>query len=202
MYYDSIYRNNPKISKKKPNRLLLKISKKLSTGMKILDLGCGQGRDSFYMAQKKLDVTAVDSSKTAISQIKDILREKKIDNVRTICQDIAKFKIELGKYNLINCCNTLQFLSKKNALKIIEDIKKNILSGGFVTIISFVADTQPLDKNKSCFKLGEMKQLFSAKNFKIFHYFEGDYLDKGHIGRTEPHIHHIVEIVAQKRKIC
>lgn len=198
MYYDSVYKNNPNISGKRPNRLLLKIAKKLSPGMKVLDLGCGQARDSFYMAQQKIDVTAVDSSKAATSQIKDILREKKIDNIRVICQNIAKFKIEPGKYSFINCCNALQFLPKKNALKVVESIKKNILPGGFVAIISFVSDTQPLDKNKSRFEPGEMKKLFSNGNFKILHHFEGDCLEKGHVGRPEPHSHRIVEIIIEK----
>jgi len=198
MYYDSVYKNNPKISKKKPNRLLPEIAKKLSLGMNVLDLGCGQGRDAFYMARQKFDVTAVDSSKAAVSQIKDVLREKKIDNIRVICQDIAKFKIEPGKYSFINCCNSLQFLPKRNALKVIENIQKNILPGGFIAIVSFVANTQLLDKNKSRFGLGEMKKMFSSGNFKILHYFEGDRLEKGHIGRTEPHSHRIVEIVAEK----
>lgn len=167
--------------------------------MEVLDLGCGQGRDSFHLARQKFAVTAVDLSITAVSQIKDILREKKIDNIRIICQDIAKFKIEPGRYSLINCCNALQFLPKRNALKVVESIQKNILPGGFVAIISFVADTQPLDKNKSRFEPGEMKKLFSNENFEILHYFEGERFEKGHIGQPESHSHHIVEIIVQKR---
>jgi len=35
----------------------------------VLDLGCGQGRDSFYLSSLSFNVTAVDNSTTGISQI-------------------------------------------------------------------------------------------------------------------------------------
>lgn len=113
MYYDSIYKKNPKFCGQKPNKLLIKIARKLSPGAEVLDLGCGQGRDSFYMARKKFSVTAVDNSKVAISQIKGVVNQKGIKNIETICENIVKFKIKPKKFNLINCHNSLQFLDKK-----------------------------------------------------------------------------------------
>jgi 2-polyprenyl-3-methyl-5-hydroxy-6-metoxy-1,4-benzoquinol methylase len=38
---------------------------------KILELGCGQGRDSLFFASKGLEVHAIDSTKVAIEDLND-----------------------------------------------------------------------------------------------------------------------------------
>jgi SAM-dependent methyltransferase len=45
---------------------------------RLLELGCGQGRDSIFFASKCLDVYAVDSSKVAIENINQKIRGKNI----------------------------------------------------------------------------------------------------------------------------
>jgi SAM-dependent methyltransferase len=45
---------------------------------RLLELGCGQGRDSIFFASKCLDVYAVDSSKVAIDNINQKIRGKNI----------------------------------------------------------------------------------------------------------------------------
>lgn len=200
MYYDNVYKKNKNFCGQKPSKLLVEIIKKSSEGKEALDLGCGQGRDSFYMARKKFNVIAVDNSKIAISQIKKSAKQKNIKNIRTICKDIAKFKIAPNIFSLINCQNALQFLPKKYALRVIENIKKNILPGGFISIASFTQNNPPSKIRKCHFKIGEMKKLFSGPNFKILHYFEGDFLDQGHVGQPKPHKHGIVKIVVRKIK--
>jgi SAM-dependent methyltransferase len=52
---------------------------------KILELGCGQGRDSLFFASKGLEVYAIDSSKIAIENLKLKLKELNLDiNLKNI----------------------------------------------------------------------------------------------------------------------
>jgi len=197
-YYDSVYKKNNNFCGQKPNKLFVKIFKNSPKGKEALDLGCGQGCDSFYLARKKFNVIAVDNYRVAITQIKKALQQKNIKNIRPIYGDIAKFKIKNNAFGIINCHNALQFLLKKDALRVIKNIKKNILPGGFVSIASFTQNNPPSKRRRCHFKIGEMKKLFSNPDFKIIHYFEGDFFDKGHAGQPEPHKHKIVEIVAKK----
>ena len=46
---------------------------------KVLELGCGQGRDSLFFASKGLDVTAIDSSEVAIENLTIKAKEMNID---------------------------------------------------------------------------------------------------------------------------
>lgn len=199
MYYDNIYKTNNNFCGMKPNKLLIKVSKLSKQSGSFLDLGCGQGRDSFYMARKNFQVIAVDNSRVAINQIKKILEEKKIANLQAICQDIAQFRIAPHKFNVINCHNALQFLKKKDALKTIQNIKRNILPKGFIIITSFTSLNSPSKRRKCHFELGEMNRLFSPSQFKIHYYFEDVVIDTGHVGQPEPHKHGIVQIIAEKK---
>lgn len=194
-YYDLIYEKNSNFCGKRPNKLLLKIYKNLPEKTEFLDLGCGQGKDAFFMAGKKFNVTAIDSSGVAIKQIKEGAKKKKYQ-LKAICQNIKSFAIKPKKFFVINSANSLQFLHKKDSLNVIQKIKKSILPGGFIIITSFTDKNPPSKRRKSCFNKNEMKKLFS--DFKIIHYFEGSVTDSGHVGQPKPHKHGIVEIIAQK----
>lgn len=45
---------------------------------KALDVGCGKGRNSFYLAQRGLEVDGVDFSKTSIEMGKQIAKEQSL----------------------------------------------------------------------------------------------------------------------------
>ncbi len=52
---------------------------------KILELGCGQGRDSLFFASKGLEVYAIDSSKVAIENLITKTKELRLDiNLKNI----------------------------------------------------------------------------------------------------------------------
>jgi methylase of polypeptide subunit release factors len=44
---------------------------------KILELGCGQGRDTIFLASNGLDVVAIDSSQVAIDALSNTITKKK-----------------------------------------------------------------------------------------------------------------------------
>jgi SAM-dependent methyltransferase len=51
---------------------------------KILELGCGQGRDTIFFASNGLDVVTIDSSRVAIDALSKITREKNLTIKPTI----------------------------------------------------------------------------------------------------------------------
>jgi len=57
---------------------------------KLLDLGCGQGRDTIFFASNDLDVHALDSTSIAIENVYKKLREK------TISIDLKHFDARQG----------------------------------------------------------------------------------------------------------
>lgn len=58
---------------------------------KILDLGCGEGRDAIYLLKKGYNILAVDYSKSAINKCNELTNNKYINNFKTL--DIFKNKL-------------------------------------------------------------------------------------------------------------
>lgn len=203
MKYDQIYKNK-NVWGDQPNEFLKKIYSRLNAGANFLDLGCGQGRDVLFMLLKGFKVTAIDSSPEGIKKVKELIHAKKLSsvNIDLFCEDIKNFNILKNKYDLINAFNSLQFIPKRNVLKIISNIKSNIKDGGYI-IISCFTTSDPLYKkrnnNTHCFfEPRELKKIFS--DFNIIEYKEETIKDKGHPCNPRPHTHGIVKMIAQKIK--
>ena len=95
-----------------------KIKNKEST---ILDIGCGNGRDSFFFNQKGYKVTAIDISRKAIQKNK---KENKDINFKKI--DIGE-KNKIGKFDIIYCrffLHTVDYLLERKLIGLIKRSKK------------------------------------------------------------------------------
>jgi tellurite methyltransferase len=204
MNYNTIYQNK-NVWGIEPNKLLLKIfslEKFEKTGEYFLDLGCGQGRDSLFMAEKGFNIVAVDISNEGIKKIEEYLtqHENLKNRVKLICQDINSFNIEENKYKIINAFNSLQFLTKQGALDIIKKVKNGLITNGYIVISGFTTNDpsyqKTINQNKGFFEPIELKNLFA--NFKIIFYEEKILDDIGHPGFPAPHQHGVVKMIAQK----
>ena len=197
--YNKIYSSSSVSEDIKPSQILSLIWKNFLPNSKILDLGCGQGCDSLFLAKNGFSVTAIDSSDVAISQIKIKKNELKLDNLELICGDISDFKIVKDKYDALFCRNVLNFLNKENALKIIHNIKINSKIGSYIVVDVFTKnDPSFLSDNKfNCyFEEQELLKIFS--DFKVVYYLENIIFDNGHPGFEAPHKHGVSKIIAQK----
>lgn len=62
------------------------LSKYMEAGKDLIELGCGNGRDSIFFAKSGLNVTGIDASKIAIDQLHDTFD---LDNCTFICDDFV-----------------------------------------------------------------------------------------------------------------
>lgn len=74
-----------------------------SAGVKsILDLGCGTGRHSIFLAESGFDVTATDISECAVS----ITQERAIGkglNIKVLCHDMRKIPFDDNTFDAVLC---------------------------------------------------------------------------------------------------
>jgi len=200
--YNIIYKNYQSAWGNNANPLVKRTLKFLKSEKesKALDLGCGQGRDAFFLLKNGFKVTAVDSSAVAIKQISEIAGNKKMP-VRAVHGNVGNYKIKNNEYDIIIGMNVLQFLKRKEVVSLIKNIKTYLRSDGLIVLSSFTTKDPSYIKTgrknlRYYFKPGEMKRYF--KNFKLLHYSERLVMDPGHAGMPSPHKHGVVEIIAKK----
>lgn len=124
-YWNKFYEDKKKYKESSFARFIfnkIKNRKKL----KIIDIGCGNGRDAVFFAKKKHDVIGVDISTKAIKTNKTV----KINKLKFLKFDIEKNKMK-SQFDVVYCRFFLHTISSRGEgklLKLIKSItKKNSL---------------------------------------------------------------------------
>ena len=173
----------------------------LEKNSSFLDLGCGDGKDSLFMQDLGFKVVSVDITEDNIEKLNMLAKKHPKNIIKTYWCDMLDFKIKENQYDVILLNNSIHFMPRDAAFKIIEEIKEEIKINGFVIISAFTEDdpTAKYENQKNIrFEKQELKKLF--KDFKIYYYFEGIVHDNPHVGADLPHDHGMAKIIAQKIK--
>ena len=98
-----------------------------------LDIGCGTGANSFFLANLGMEVKAWDFSKTAIDTIKSLLT--KGEKIYPEELTISRFSFEQHKFDLILCCH---FLDRE----ISQAIYDATVPGGLIIYQTFTSEAK------------------------------------------------------------
>lgn len=127
MHEDKARWNEKYLSKPMPDEAseILKKNLPLAKKGRALDIACGMGRNTHYLAEQGFKVDAVDLSDYALSKVEDH------ENINKIEADLDSYKFEIEAYELILKIN---YLDRKMFPKIIKALKK----GGLFIYETFV----------------------------------------------------------------
>ncbi len=98
---------------------------------KLIDVGCGQGRDAIALAKQGYEITAIDNSKVGIDQLNTIAKDEKL-NINAIVEDIFKYD-SFDEFDVVLLDSMFHFekrdlLRETNfIIKIAIDIKQNAI---------------------------------------------------------------------------
>lgn len=102
---------------------------------KTLDLGCGNGRNSLYLAANGFDVTAWDKNASGINNIKTICQAEGLTNLQTAVVDLNALSFE-GEYDFILSTVVLMFLEPQTIPGLIANMQRCTKSGGYNLIVA------------------------------------------------------------------
>jgi len=119
--WDRKYRQKPALLQDRPASKLLQRYAKEASGSVAIDLACGNGRNTLFLAKEGFHVDAVDISEVALSNLKE-----KVDglNVQLIACDLDDFTPEAGRYDLAVMTN---YLDRALILRTAEVLKPGAL---------------------------------------------------------------------------
>lgn len=102
---------------------------------KTLDLGCGNGRNSLYLAANGFDVTAWDKNASGINNIKTICQAEGLTNLQTAVVDLNALSFE-GEYDFILSTVVLMFLEPQTIPGLIANMQRCTKLGGYNLIVA------------------------------------------------------------------
>lgn len=163
-------------------KYLKKEEKKELSGLNILDLGCGTGRNSNYLAELGNTVVGIDISKTAIDIAKSRANEMGLNNVSYAVGDIgASYPFADNHFDLILDITSSNSLNEKERENYIKEVYRTLKKGGYLFVRGLCKDG---DKNaKNLLKLSSGKEygtyiikeldlterVFTEKDFREFY---------------------------------
>lgn len=103
----------------------------METHKKIMDIGCGNGRDSIYFSQNGLEVTGVDASEEAISHLNQYNRK----NSMFVCDDFVTCKaLYQVQYDYFYSRWTIHAVSEKQEWELLKNVSSAIKKKGLFFI--------------------------------------------------------------------
>ncbi|HGW7682312.1 TPA: tellurite resistance methyltransferase TehB, partial [Escherichia coli] len=147
---------------------------------KTLDLGCGNGRNSLYLAANGYDVDAWDKNAMSIANVERIKSIENLDNLHTRVVDLNNLTFD-GQYDFILSTVVLMFLEAKTIPGLIANMQRCAKPGGYNLIVAAMdtADYPCTVGFPFAFKEGELRRYYEG--WEMVKYNE----DVGELHRTD-----------------
>jgi len=162
----------------------------------LLDLGCGDGRDSLFFASEGLNVTSVDFSESGIKKLNELSKEKGL-KINAIQTDIRKIKFPDNSFDVIYAHLSLHYFDDEITTQIFEKLFRILKKDGLIFIKCKSVEDALYGKGekvgKDMYKKGHIRHFFSEeymnenlRNFKIlsvrktssvYHQYESNFIE-------------------------
>lgn len=141
---------------------VVEIGGSLPTGSRILDLGCGAGRNAIPLARLGHHVVAVDRSAAATAALRRRAGDLSIDIVTA---DLGSFALQ-GPYDLILAHGVLHLIPPEARDDLIGRMQRHTVEGG-CNIVAVFTDRLPSPEDLAPFTVGLFRE------GEIFEFYDG-----------------------------
>jgi tellurite methyltransferase len=142
-----------------------------------LELGCGKGRNSFFLNNSGFHVTALDTNSKSIKSIQQIVHAENLaSRFKTEVQDIESLHV-VGSFDLVLSTVVFQFLSPTSIEGLVQKMQKLTKVGGCNLIVAPISTPEhpcPIDFPFT-FKTKELKRLYSHWDIRKYNENRGTF---------------------------
>ena len=137
--------------------------------IKVLDIGCGEGKDAVFLARCGYDVSAFDISEAGLEKTQRLADKTRV-HVHTFRANMWDYRLD-EEYDVLFSSGALNYIKPELRNEIIENYKSHVKANGIVTLHVFVEKpfiTAPPEKEENS---------FHWKSGQLFTYFHDWYID-------------------------
>lgn len=199
--YDNRYNTEEYYWGLMPNRICYDIMKILPPikPYRVLDIGCGEGKDAVFFARCGYAVTAFDVSEAGIEKAKRLAEHNKVD-IRLFRSDLLDYRPDT-EFDIIFSSGVFHFIPENEREELCASLKAHTSAGGINALNVFVkkpfitrAPDSTRDESKR--KLWHSGELFQYYHDWLFHTCREEIFDCNSGGT--PHKHCMDTLIAQK----
>lgn len=142
-FWEDRYADTSRVWSGRPNQVLVDVAAELPVG-RALDLGCGEGGDAIWLAERGWQVTGVDIASTAIGRARDAASAAGIpaNRIRWHAQDLASWTGDDGDgdggYDLVSACFLQSWFDFPRA-EILRNAATLVAPGGHLLVVAHAA---------------------------------------------------------------
>ena len=165
----------------------------LVPGARVLELGCGEGRDSVFFARCGCDVTAVDVSAAGLRKGDRLARLAGVE-VRWVHDDAARY-LPRGTFDFVYSCGAIHYVPRRLRAGLLARVKASTSPIGIHAHLVFTDRTVYVEKNERIdyFSAGELGRVYA--DWQIWWNGHGT-IACDRDGR--PHLHGVEELIARR----
>ena len=198
--YDSGYKGCPCFWGSDPGSLVAKLAEIIPTfkGLRVLDAGCGEGKNAFFLASKGALVQAYDVSQIAIQHAEKL--KDQTHNVFFHAQDVRTVDLKTDSFDVVIAYGLMHCLSDESGIRslnaLLQDATKE---GGYFILCAFNNRFQDLSAHPGFTPtlLPHATYVGMFSDWGIVETSDKD-LHEAHPHNNIPHTHSMTRIIARK----
>ena len=139
-YYNKRYGENRAVFGTEPHKVVVELADRLPPQSTVLDLGAGQGRHTFYLANRGHRVTAVELTERGCSQIQTTAEQEGISLDACIEGDIrdASILAQLGTYDAVISVGVFISLDPLGVERVAAAMRERTNPLGYIAVSAFM----------------------------------------------------------------
>jgi tellurite methyltransferase len=119
----------------RPSKFARAVSRRLQPGARVLDLGCGEGRDSVFFATCGFEVVGVDVSVAGLQKAERLARAHGV-RIGWVEADAARW-VPTGLFDLVYSSGALHYIARPQRARVISRLQAVTRAGGHHALAVF-----------------------------------------------------------------
>lgn len=173
-FYENRNKEIPFFKVKGPDENLVEYFEMIKDPKKVLEIGCGPGRNAIYMAKKGCNIDALDISENAIDWAKERAEEENV-TINFHCTSLFDFSYEQNSYDFIYDCGMLHHLAPHRRLTYLEILKNALKPNGYFGLVCFNTDGALDTSDWEVYKAGSLKRGIGYKEERLKEIFKDNF---------------------------